>query len=46
MINRLTGQRRLDKKPLKCVLKDEEEFPRKISEGKTFHKQETLCAKI
>lgn len=46
VINRLTGQRRLDKKPLKCVLKDEEEFPRKISEGKAFHKQETLRAKI
>ena len=46
VINRLTGQRRLDKKPLNWVLKDENEFPRKISEEKAFHKQETLCVKI
>ena len=31
---------------LNWVLKDEKEFPRKISEEKAFHKQETLCAKI
>ena len=29
VINRLTSQRRLDKKPLNWVLKDEKEFPRK-----------------
>ena len=46
VINRLTGQRRLDKKPLNWVLKDENECPRKISEEKAFHKQETLCVKI
>lgn len=41
----LTSQRRLDMK-LELGLKDEKEFPRKISEEKLFHKQETLCAKI